>query len=78
MASSCTYLGIAGASVLMVAPHTYTQDRLIYGTDRRMADGTLRRDYSGSGYRWQVGWQLISGTDRSTLQTEAVRTASML
>jgi hypothetical protein len=43
-----------------------------------MADGTLRRDYSGSGHRWQLGWQYLSDTDRGTLQTEAERTGCLL
>ena len=43
-----------------------------------MADGTLRYDYSSSGYRWNVGWGLLDGTDRGTVQTEAERTASMV
>jgi hypothetical protein len=76
--STCTYLGIAGASVLLAQPHTFSQSRLIYGTTRRMGDGTLRRDYSGSGHRWQLGWQWLSTADRGTIQTEAERTASML
>lgn len=79
MASACaTYLGIAGASALMPDPMSSTKRLLRIGTYRRMADGKLRYDYSSSGYQWDLGWELLDGTDRATLQTEAERTASML
>lgn len=79
MASACaTYLGVAGASVLMPDPETCNRQLLRIGTYRRMANGTLRYDYSASGWRWQLGWRLLDDTNQTTLQTEAVRTASML
>jgi len=79
MASACaTYLGIAGASALLPDPVVCNRELLRIGTYRRMADSTLRYDYSGSGLRWQLGWQLLDGTNKATLQAEAERTASML
>jgi len=80
MASACeTYLGIAGASALLVPPHSCDRDYLRKGTYRSMADGTLRFDYSASGHkRWRVGWEKISSTDFTTLEAEAEYPGSML
>lgn len=80
MASACeTWLGLAGASVLLPYPDSCDVDYLRTGTYRRMADGTLKFDYSASAQkRWRITWNLLSGTDFTTVETEAQRAASMV
>ena len=64
--------------MLLPNPAICSRELLRIGTYRRMADGTLRYDYSASGYRWELSWGLLNSTDRGTVQTEAERTGSMV